>query len=159
MLNVHIIAIGRLKEPYLVQAAAEYQKRLGGKIKLHITEIAEARLRDNPSDKEIAAAVSAEGERILAALPEGCYVFSLAIEGNQLSSEEFSQRLYSAAAQRGTVAFIIGGSHGLSDEVKSRAGFLLSFSRLTLPHQLFRVVLLEQIYRAAMINGNCKYHK
>ena len=151
--------MGRLKEPYLVQAAAEYQKRLGGKIKLHLTEIAESRLRDNPSEKEIAAAIAAEGGHILAALPEGCYVIPLAIEGVQLSSGEFSQKLYHAAAKNGTVAFIIGGSNGLSDAVKRRAGLLLSFSKLTLPHQLFRVVLLEQIYRAAMINGNTKYHK
>ena len=159
MINVNIIAVGRLKEDYLVKAAAEYQKRIQGKIKLQITEIAEARLDENPSDKQIEAALNAEGERILSALPSACAVVTMAIEGVQISSVEFSKKLYDIAVQKGTVVFIIGGSHGLSDAVKRRADFIMSFSKLTMPHQLFRVVLLEQLYRAAMININSKYHK
>lgn len=160
MIKVTIIAVGKLKEKYLREACDEYLKRLGAFSKVNIIEINEERCSDNPSNAEIEQVKTKEGERILAKIPKGAYVVPMCIEGTQFSSEDFSRKLDEVSlAGFGEVAFIIGGSFGLSDEVKKTGKLKLSFGKLTLPHQLMRVVLLEQIYRAFSISNNTKYHK
>ncbi|MFA5658589.1 MAG: 23S rRNA (pseudouridine(1915)-N(3))-methyltransferase RlmH [Oscillospiraceae bacterium] len=159
MFTVNIISVGKLKEAYLREAVAEYSKRLGPFCKLSVTELSEQKLSDSPSQKEIENALLAEGRAILSAA-QGGYIFALCIEGRQLSSEELSQKFnLIALSGKSTVSFIIGSSFGLSDEVKSSCDFKLSMSKMTFPHQLVRVMLSEQIYRAFQINSNSKYHK
>lgn len=160
MIKVNIIAVGKLKEKYLKDACAEYTKRLGAYSKINIIEINEERCGDNPSSNEIEQVKQKEGERIIAKIPKGSYVITMCIEGQQMSSEEFSKKLEEISiCGHSEVTFIIGGSFGLSDEVKATSKLRLSFGKLTLPHQLMRVVLLEQIYRAFSISNNSKYHK
>lgn len=160
MIKVSVIAVGKLKEKYLRDACDEYLKRLGAFSKVNIVEINEERCSDNPSDTEIELVKKKEGERILSKIPKGAYVIPMCIEGTQFSSEDFSKKLSDISiAGFGEVAFIIGGSFGLSDEVKQAGKLKLSFGKLTLPHQLMRVVLLEQVYRAFSIASNSKYHK
>jgi len=160
MMKVTVIAVGKLKENYLRDGCAEYLKRLSSFAKVSVIEVNECRCSDNPSPAEIEAVKQKEGEAILARLPRGAYVIPMCIEGVQLSSEAFSEKLAGLAVQ-GTseVAFIIGGSFGLSDEVKAKGGLKLSFGKMTLPHQLMRLVLLEQLYRAFSIANHTKYHK
>ena len=155
-----VLCIGRLKEPFLREAVAEYQKRLSADCKLTILELPAEKLPDNPSQKQIDAALDAEGRRILEKLPEGAAVVTLCVEGKQYTSPEFSA-LLSQFALRGksSVVFIIGGSFGLSDAVKQKSDLRLSVSKMTFPHQLFRVMLLEQLYRAVQIERGTKYHK
>ena len=160
MQKVTLIAVGNLKEKYLREAFSEYSRRLSPLCKFTLTEINEGFLPSNPSDKQIEACLEEEGKKILAAIPENCDVLPLCVEGTQLSSEELA--LYfekSASKGKNGICFIIGGSHGLSDKVKMRADKKLSFSKMTFPHQLFRVMCAEQIYRAYMINTGTKYHK
>ena len=160
MMNINIICVGKLKEDYLRMACAEYEKRLGAFCKLKITELTPARLPENPNDTLIEAALKDEGERILEKISPSEAVFALCIEGKELSSENFSKEIEKCALSGfGTISFIIGGSHGLSPAVKNRAKFRLSMSPMTFPHQLARVMLLEQIYRAFMISSGGKYHK
>lgn len=160
MIKINIIAVGRLKEKYLREALEEYKKRLSAYAKVNITEIDEYRCGDNPSPAEIETVKQKEGEAIAAKIPKGAYVIPMCIEGTQLSSEEISAKLEDVAVRGyGEITFIIGGSFGLSDEVKTLGNFRLSFGKITLPHQLMRVVLLEQIYRAMSILNNSKYHK
>lgn len=160
MLNINIISVGKLKETYLRDASAEYQKRLGAFCRLEIIEISSFKLPENPSPAQIDAALNREGSHITAKIPANSMVYVLCIEGKMLSSEELSAKL-SAAANEGTsnITFIIGGSHGLSEEIKKRADFVLSMSRMTFPHQLARIMMLEQLYRAFMISSGGKYHK
>ena len=160
MIRVSVIAVGKLKEKYLRDACVEYTKRLGAFSKINIIEISEERCSDNPSPSEIEQVKNKEGARILSRIPKGAYVIPMCIEGTQLSSEEFSKKLDEISLSGfGEVVFIIGGSLGLSDEVKRAGKIRLSFGKLTLPHQLMRVILLEQIYRAFSISNNSKYHK
>ena len=160
MIKITIIAVGKLKETYLKDACGEYLKRLSAFSKVNIIEINEHRCGDNPSDSEIAQVKQREGEAILSKIPKGAYVIPMCIEGTQLSSEEFSQKLEDVSLKGfGEAVFIIGGSFGISDEVKKLGNFRLSFGKITLPHQLMRVVLLEQIYRAFSISNHSKYHK
>lgn len=160
MLNVTIICVGKLKESYLRDACAEYIKRLGAFCRLNIAELSPARLPEEPNPSQIAAALADEEKRILAAVPKGSVICSLCIEGRELSSPELASMLEGVSLSgAGGIAFIIGGSHGLSDTVKSRSDSRLSMSRMTFPHQLARVLLLEQIYRAFMISSGGKYHK
>ena len=160
MIRVSVIAVGKLKEKYLRDACVEYTKRLGAFSKINIIEISEERCSDNPSPSEIEQVKNKEGARILSRIPKGAYVIPMCIEGTQLSSEEFSRKLDEISLSGfGEVVFIIGGSFGLSDEVKRAGKIRLSFGKLTLPHQLMRVILLEQIYRAFSISNNSKYHK
>ena len=160
MININIICIGKLKEEYLRSACSEYEKRLGAFCRLKITELTPARLPDNPNPAQISSALSDESERILAKISPNEAVFALCIEGKELSSESFSKEIEKCAVSGfGSLCFIIGGSHGLSPEVKSRAKFRLSMSPMTFPHQLMRVILLEQIYRGFMIAADRKYHK
>lgn len=160
MLTVHIICVGKLKEAYLRAACAEYEKRLSAYCRLTVTEVAEARMPENPSPAQIEAGLREEGERILAKISNGSEVAALCIEGGQMPSEAFSGRLETLAVKGvSRMAFLIGGSWGLSSEVKRRAAWQLSFSKMTFPHQLARVMLLEQLYRAFQISHSGKYHK
>lgn len=160
MIKVNIIAVGKLKEKYLRDACEEYLKRLKAFAKVSIFEINEYRASDNPSKSEIDTVKEKEGKAIISKIPKGSYVFSMCIEGKQLSSEELSEKMNDVALNSSSeLTFIIGGSFGLSDEVKALSDFRLSFGKITLPHQLMRVVLLEQIYRALSISNNSKYHK
>lgn len=160
MMNVHIICVGKLKESYLRDACSEYIKRLGAFCKLTITELAPAKLPENPNPAQINAALEEEAVAILSKIPNGAAVYPMCIEGKMLSSEELSKEIENTGiGGTGTVVFIIGGSHGLSEKVKQKAKIRLSMSPMTFPHQLARVMLLEQIYRAFMISSGGKYHK
>ena len=159
-MNINIICVGKLKEDYLRAACAEYQKRLGAFCRLNITELTPARLPENPNDSQIAAALADEADRILAKISNNDAVFAMCIEGKMLSSETLSSEIDKLGVSGfGNISFIIGGSHGLDEKVKSRAKIRLSMSPMTFPHQLARVMLLEQIYRAFMISSGGKYHK
>lgn len=159
MLNVNIICVGKLKESYLRDAIEEYSKRMKPLCKLSVIELPEERVGENPSAAEIQKTVAAESDRILQKLGKSDYVVAMCIEGRNISSEELSQKLEEIQQLAGTVDFIIGGSWGLSNALKARADFKLSMGRMTFPHQLFRVMLLEQIYRAFQISRGTKYHK
>lgn len=160
MINLDIICVGKLKEQYLRDASAEYQKRMQTVCKLTVTEISPEKLSDNPSQKEIDKALEAEGKKITEKIPKGAAVFAMCIEGKQRSSEEFSKELDDLALSGvSNAVFVIGGSFGLSDEVKSKSKYRLSMSKMTFPHQLARIMLLEQLYRASQISMGTRYHK
>ncbi len=160
MLTVNIICIGKLKETYWREACAEYQKRLSAFCRLQIIELNEVRTPAEPSAAQIAQVVEREGEQIIARLPSGGAVVPLCIEGKELSSEALSEFLQQAPLRgKSEVSFLIGGSYGLSDAAKAQGELRLSMSRMTFPHQLARVMLLEQLYRAFQIAGHGKYHK
>lgn len=158
MLNIRIIAVGGLKEDYLKSACAEYLKRLNAFCSVKLVEIDECRLADAPSQKEIEKALSVESKAIFKNI-QG-FLVALCIEGKQLGSVELSAVISELGVMgNSTISFIIGSSHGLSDEVKNKADMRLSMSKMTFPHQLARVMLLEQIYRAFQIAHGGKYHK
>lgn len=159
MINLKFIVLGNIKEQYLRDAAAEYVKRLGGFAKVELCELKEARLPDNPSGSHIDAALEDEAQRILAAIPPRSHVIALAVEGKQMPSEDFADYIENATQTASTICFIIGSSHGLSQKIKNAADFKLSLSKMTFPHQLFRVMLLESAYRAFNIIKGTKYHK
>ena len=159
MITVSIICVGKLKESYLRDGCAEYIKRLSAFAKVNVVEIAEERCSDNPSDSEIKNVIEKEGSRILAKIPKGSCVIPLCIEGKEYSSPDFSAEIEKLSMHYSSLSFVIGGSFGLSDEVKALGKMKLSFGKMTLPHQLARMVLLEQIYRAFSISNNSKYHK
>ena len=157
-MTIKLIVIGKLKEDYLRSACAEYIKRLGRYCTFELHELDECRLSDNPSDKEIAAALKKEGEQIKR-YASGMIV-PMCIEGRQLSSPELSEKISEAGVSgHSTVTFIIGSSFGLDPEIKAMGSLKLSMSKMTFPHQLARVMLLEQIYRAFQISSGGKYHK
>ena len=160
MLNIKIICIWKLKEKYLKDAQNEYLKRLLAYSKTEIIELDEFKCSQNPSQSEIDKVISTEGEKIIAKIPNNSFVFSMCIEGNCISSEDLAKKIEQIPnMSKSTVCFIIGGSFGLSSEVKKLSDFKLSLSKMTFPHQLARVVLLEQVYRAFQINNGGKYHK
>lgn len=159
MIKITVIALASLKEKYLRDASAEYIKRLGAYCDLKIIELDPVRLPEKPSTAEIDSALSREAELILKKIPAGDVVIPLCIEGKQLSSEEFSGVIEEKMNIGRGVTFIIGSSCGLSESIKHRADLKLSFSKMTFPHQLFRVLLLEQIYRAFKICSGGAYHK
>lgn len=159
MMNVKFITLGTLKEAYWRDAAAEYEKRLGAFCRFEMVQLKEERISDNPSENEIKNALSKEADRILAEIPPKAYCVAMCVEGKQLSSEELAQKVDEVALERGNICFIIGSSFGLSEQVKQRADMRLSVSKLTFPHQLMRVVLLETVYRAFNISKGTKYHK
>lgn len=159
MLNVNMIAVGKLKENYLRMACAEYEKRLGAFCRLGIIELAESRLPEKPSEKEILSALDEEAQAMEKKLA-GAYNIAMCIEGKTLSSEKFSELITRIPVHgKSTVNIIIGSSYGIADSIKSRADLRLSMSPMTFPHQLARVMVLEQLYRAFMIAGGGKYHK
>jgi 23S rRNA (pseudouridine1915-N3)-methyltransferase len=159
-MKITIVCVGRLKEKYWTAAVEEYSKRLSKYVKLEITELADEKAPESMSAAQEEQVKIKEGERILKALKDDAYVITLEIEGKQLTSVQLAQ-LIDEKMTRGVshIAFVIGGSLGLSAEVIKRADYHLSFSKMTFPHQLMRVVLLEQIYRAERINSNEPYHK
>ena len=159
MVQLTLVVVGSLKETYWRAAFAEYEKRLGAFCKLHVVEIKEQKLSDDPSDAEIKAALAAEGSAILSAIPPRAYLIALCVEGDACSSETFAKKLESAAAQSGQVALVIGSSYGLSDEVKAAASLRQSVSQMTFPHQLMRVLLMEILYRSFQILRGSRYHK
>lgn len=159
MISVSVICVGKLKEGYLRDGCAEYIKRLSAYSKVKVIEVAEEKASDNPSAAEIINIIEKEGKRIIDKIPKGSFVIPMCIEGKEFSSPDFSEELEKISMNNSNVAFIIGGSYGLSDEVKSLGRLKLSFGKLTLPHQLARMVLLEQIYRAFSISNYSKYHK
>lgn len=159
MMKITVIALASLKEKYMRDASAEYEKRLSRYCKLEIIELEPVRLPEKPSEAEILAALKREAELIIKKIPSGSMKIAACIEGKQLSSEEFAGKLKAAAMQSGAVTFIIGSSYGLAKEVKDLADIKLSVSKMTFPHQLFRIMLLEQIYRCFKINEGGTYHK
>ena len=159
-MNVTILAVGKLKEKYWRDAVAEYSKRLKSYCSLQITEIKESPLRANPSAADEEAVKIAEGADILSRIRSSDYVITLEIKGKVLSSEALAQKIEALAIDgKSSIIFVIGGSLGLSEEVSRRADFILSFSAMTFPHQMMRVILLEQIYRSFKINRHEAYHK
>jgi 23S rRNA (pseudouridine1915-N3)-methyltransferase len=160
MMRITVLAIGKLKEKYFRDACAEYEKRLSAFCKLDIIEIDETKCPSNPSKSDIDNVVRSEGEKIIAKIPKGALVIPLCIEGTQISSEKLSSVISEAALiGESSVAFIIGGSWGLSDSIKALGKLRLSMSSMTFPHMLARVMLLEQIYRSFMISNGGEYHK
>ena len=159
MQSVRIICVGKLKEKYWEAAVAEYMKRLGAYCSISVIEVKEERLPANASAADEMNVTEAEGRALLSRVSKGDYVIALDVKGKELSSEEFAEKIRDIAFTHPVTDLIIGGSLGLSDEVKQRADLKMSFGRITLPHQLARVVLLEQIYRAFKINAGETYHK
>ncbi len=159
MIKVTVIALGKLKEKYLREAEAEYKKRLSRYCNLEIIELEPVRLPEKPSQNEINSALEREAEDIIKKIPVGSKVFSLCIEGTELSSERFARRIKENTDMGNSLIFIIGSSYGLSEKIKNMAEIKLSVSQMTFPHQLFRVMLLEQIYRGFKINEGSAYHK
>lgn len=160
MINIHLIVLGKLKEKYMKDFSAEYEKRLSGYCKLTVTELEPVKLSDNPSQSEIQNALNKETQLIKVKIPKNSYVFSMCIEGKQMSSEELSKKLEDIALTgKNNITFIIGSSFGLSDEIKQLSDYKFSMSKMTFPHKLARIMLTEQIYRALSITNNGKYHK
>lgn len=160
MLNVTVLCVGKLKENYWRDACAEYVKRLGAFCRIQVAEVAEERLPENPSAAQIATVVEAEGRRLEEKLPRDGLVIALCIEGKELDSPALAACMQKAAVEgKSHVTLLIGGSYGLSPAIKGRAQLRLSMSPMTFPHQLARVMVLEQIYRAFQIAGGGKYHK
>lgn len=159
-MKITCVVVGKIKEKYFTDAIKEYSKRLSRYCKLEIVELADEKTPDGASEAEEVAIREKEGERILKALKDDAYVIALAIEGKMLDSVELSQKIDRLGVS-GTshIAFVIGGSLGLAPAVMKRADYALSFSRMTFPHQLIRVVLLEQLYRSYRILKNEPYHK
>lgn len=150
---IKIICVGKIKEKYLLDAVKEYEKRLSKYTKLNVIEVNDV---DNPN---IDIVLNKEKELIQKHIEDRDYVVTLEIDGNMLSSEELANKINSIFNTNSTITFIIGGSYGLHNDIKKRSNYKLSFSKLTFPHQLFRVNLLEQIYRVYRINNNESYHK
>ena len=159
-MKITLITVGKIKEKYFTDAIAEYAKRLSRYCKLEIIEVADEKTPDGASEALENQIKEKEGERILSKVPDSAYVIALAIEGKQLSSEELADKMEKWNVNGVShLVFIIGGSLGITPKVLNRADFKLSFSKMTFPHQLMRVVLLEQIYRSFRIRNNEPYHK
>lgn len=160
MQNITVITLGTLKEKYLKEAVLEYSKRLKTLCKFEIIELSEHKIPDNPSQKQIEISLEKEAEKIFSKINKSSVIIALCIEGKQKSSEELARYFEECAINsKSHITFIIGSSFGLSDMVKEAAHLKLSFSKMTFPHQLARVLLCEQIYRAFKINQNSEYHK
>lgn len=160
MMTVDLICVGRLKDKFFEEASGEYLKRLKAYAKVNITEIKAVELPDEPNASQISAALEKEGSEILKKIPFNAKVVTLCIEGKLFSSEDTAKLLADTALSGcSEIVFIIGGSYGLSDNVKQRSDVRLSMSKMTFPHRLARIMLLEQIYRGFKINAGEKYHK
>ena len=159
-MNISIVAVGKLKEKYLKLAIDEYAKRLGRYCKLDIIELPDEKTPDNASPKDEEIIKEKEGRLILSKIKDNAYVVAMDLKGKELSSEEFAKFISNCGVMgNSNIVFVIGGSLGLSEEVRKRANYKLCFSRMTFPHQLFRVMLLEQVYRGFRIINNEPYHK
>lgn len=159
MLKVKLVVLGKLKEKYWADAAKEYIKRLSGYCKIEVCEIKDLPVPENPSIGEIDTLLSKEAEEIIRQTDSVRNVVSLCIEGKSISSEELSSMLADAEMNGGSIAFVIGSSHGLHESIKRLSGSCISFSKMTFPHQLARIMLLEQIYRGFKIKKGENYHK
>ncbi len=159
-MKITVIGVGKIKENYLTQAISEYSKRLSRYTKLEIIEVADEKTPDGASEAEELQIKNIEGERILKQVKDSSFVFALAIEGKMYDSLEFAEQLEKLRTNgKSHLTFLIGGSLGLSETVIKRADALISFSKMTFPHQLMRVILLEQVYRAYRITAGEPYHK
>ena len=159
MTHITLITVGSLKESYLKEAVAEYKKRLSQFARVEEKELREERIANEDDTGAINAALCSEADKILAAIPQGSYKIALCVEGKEYSSPELAQVIGKANDQCGKITFIIGSSHGLSDRVKNECDLRLSFSKMTFPHQLMRVILCEAVYRSYTILAGKKYHK
>jgi len=159
-MRISIVCVGKIKEKYLKLGIDEFSKRLSKYCKLEVVELDDEKAPENLSDKEMLMIKDKEGKKILSKIKDNSHVIALAIDGKNLSSEELADTIDNLGV-RGTshIVFVIGGSLGLSDEVLRRANYKLSFSKMTFPHQLMRLILLEQIYRSYRINNGEPYHK
>lgn len=160
MFEITLIAMGKLKESFYLSAASEYAKRLGGYCKFNLLELPEAKLPDDPSPGDIAAGLEKEADTILSKIPKGAWLCIFTPEGRELSSEEFAQRLRTVKnSGKSSACFLIGSSFGIAPRIKAQADFRLSMGRMTYPHHLARIMVLEQLYRAEAIQAGSKYHK
>lgn len=160
MMNIQIVTVGKLKEKYIKDAVGEYSKRLSKYCKLEMIEVPDEKAPENLSNSEAEQIKTKEGQAILRHIRDDAYVISLEIMGRMLSSEGLADHMNSLALKgKSNITFVIGGSLGLSEQVSKRADFHLSFSLMTFPHQLMRVILLEQVYRGFRILGGGPYHK
>ena len=159
-MRINIVCVGKIKEKYLKLGIDEFKKRLSKYCKLEIIELEDEKAPENLSDKEMLMIKEKEGKKLLSKIKDNRYVIALAIDGKNLSSEELAETINKLGVRGiSNITFVIGGSLGLSDEVLSRADYKLSFSKMTFPHQLMRLILLEQVYRAYRINNGEPYHK
>ncbi|MBC8632029.1 23S rRNA (pseudouridine(1915)-N(3))-methyltransferase RlmH [Paraclostridium tenue] len=159
-MNITVISVGKLKEKYLKLGIEEFSKRLSKYCKLDMIELDDEKCPENLSDKDMEIVKNKEGNKILSKIKNNSYVIALAIDGKNLSSEELASTISNLAVRGNShITFVIGGSLGLSSEVLKRADYKLSFSKMTFPHQLMKLILLEQVYRAFRINNNEPYHK
>ncbi len=159
-MQIDIICVGKVKEQYLRDAIAEYSKRLGRYCKLNILEVADEKTPEHASEGVERQIKAKEGERIAKHIKPGAYVIALAIDGQQVTSEGFARKIDQLGLQGVShIQFVIGGSIGMDDAILRQANYKLSFSKMTFPHQLMRVILLEQVYRAYKINAHEPYHK
>ena len=160
MLHVKMICVGKMRERFYLDAFAEYQKRLQTLCRFELCEIAEQRLPDEPSEREIAAALAREAEEVLKAIAPDAYAVALCVEGRQMPSEGMAALLSERESSgRPKLCFVIGGSYGLDESVKRRSEMRLSMSQMTFPHHLARVMLIEQLYRGFKIKAGARYHK
>lgn len=158
-MRISIVAAGRIKEKYLTAGINEFLKRLGPFATVRVVEINEEKMKDNPSEAEKKQTLFREGQRLLKQVPEGSFLFVLDVQGRQVSSEELAEKIQRLGlAGRSSIAFLIGGPFGISGEVRQAADFRLSFSSMTFTHQMIRLLLVEQIYRAFKISRGEKYH-
>ncbi|WP_042220980.1 23S rRNA (pseudouridine(1915)-N(3))-methyltransferase RlmH [Oceanobacillus manasiensis] len=159
-MKITLVSVGKLKEKYLKQGIQEYMKRLSAYAKVDIVEVADEKAPENMSEAEMLEVKRKEGERILSHISQDTYVITLEINGKMLSSEQLATKMDELATYgKSKIAFVIGGSLGISDEVQKRSDLALSFSKMTFPHQVMRLILLEQVYRAFRIIRGEPYHK
>ncbi len=159
-MKITVVSVGKIKEKYFVDAIKEYTKRLGAYCQINHIEVADEKCPENLSEKEEIMVKDKEGDRILSKIKDRQYVYALAIEGKQRTSEAFSREIDNLGVQgKSDIVFVIGGSLGLSENVMKRANDYISFSKMTFPHQMMKVVLLEQVYRAFRISRGEPYHK
>jgi 23S rRNA (pseudouridine1915-N3)-methyltransferase len=159
MIQLTLITVGTLKEDYLREAASEYKKRISQFAKIDDVNLKECPIKNEDDKSEIARALDTEAEKILAAIPDGAYKIALCVEGKQYTSEELSRLIGEGCDKGGKIAFVIGSSYGLSERVKRECDVRLSFSKLTFPHQLMKVILFESVYRSFTILAGKRYHK
>ncbi len=159
-MKIRIIAVGKVKENFLKDGILEYEKRISGYSKIEIIEVDDSKVKDNPNESEILKVINEEGKRILLKIKDSDYVINLDLNKKEMDSIEFSKFLNQKLVENGaSITFVIGGSYGLSADVKSRANYSFSLSKMTFLHQMTRLILLEQIYRAFKILNNEIYHK
>lgn len=160
IMKIKIICVGKIKEKYLKDAIDEYKKRLSRFATVEITELSDEKIPDNPSKAQMDIVLKKEGDKILEKIGASDFLITLCVEGKNLSSEELAHKISDICLMgNSTITFVIGGSLGIREDIKNLSKLKLSFSKMTFPHQLMRVILLEQVYRSFKINANEEYHK